>query len=75
MDLNAKPIIERLQIAVDVSKEMSKDDDILKGKWIPLSLIEKIIEDYNVDLEIMEEQHDKDCNPNNMENKNGTKNL
>ena len=66
IDLNARPIIERLEIAVDVAKQTSKDNDILNGKWVPISMIESIIEDYKNDLKTLEEQHDKDCNPNNI---------
>ena len=75
MDLNAKQIIEQIEICIAVSQNIAVEK---KKKWdgkIPYIYLKVIIDGYYKDLKEMEEQHDKDCNPNNMENKNGTTNL
>lgn len=60
MDLDANWIVKRLRIAVEISEENKTENDLLKGKWIPVDVIKTIISDYDKAWEDMAEQHYED---------------
>tara|TARA_R100000278_G_C5476294_1_gene166544 strand:+ start:3873 stop:4091 length:219 start_codon:yes stop_codon:yes gene_type:complete len=60
MDLDANWIVKRLRIAVEISEENRTENDLLKGKWVPIELIKNIISDYDKAWEKMAEEHYED---------------
>ena len=69
MDLEAKPIIKKLELAVQVAKEGKSP--LLKGQWVPTDILETIIADYYREWNSMCDEHYKDYLKN-KENKNET---
>ena len=46
MDLDALPIIKRLELAVKIAKERKNKSTLLKGEWVSTDILETIIADY-----------------------------
>tara|TARA_Y100001972_G_scaffold128691_1_gene191062 strand:- start:1348 stop:1566 length:219 start_codon:yes stop_codon:yes gene_type:complete len=68
MDLDANWIVKRLRIAVEISEENKTENDLLKGKWIPVDVIKTIISDYDKAWEDMAEQHYEDVKGKEVDN-------